>query len=52
MKGVLKQPAPSFLTVHQWFLESERGRTNVEDEPRRSQRKTTTTPGIIEQVNN
>jgi transposase len=41
---------PSFSTIKKWASEFKRGRTSIEDDPRKARPKSATTPEIIEQV--
>ena len=40
----------SFSTIKKWAAEFKRGRTTLEDDPRKGHPKSATTPEIIEQV--
>ena len=40
----------SFATIKKWAAEFKRGRTGLEDDPRKGRPKSATTPEIIEQV--
>ena len=42
--------SPSFATIKKWAAEFKRGRTGLEDDPRKGRPKSATTPEIIEQV--
>jgi len=42
--------SPSFSTIKKWAAEFKRGRTSLEDDPRKGRPKSATTPEIIEQV--
>ena len=47
-----KESSPSKRTVEFWAGEFKRGRTSLEDDPRKGRPKTATTAEIIEQVHN
>jgi histone-lysine N-methyltransferase SETMAR len=40
----------SFSTIKKWAVEFKRGRTSLEDDPRKGRPKCATTPEIIEQM--
>ena len=42
--------SPSFSTIRKWAAEFKRGRTSLEDDPRKGRPKSAITPEIIEQV--
>jgi histone-lysine N-methyltransferase SETMAR len=42
--------SPSFSTIKKWAAEFKRGRTSLEDDPRKGCPKSATAPEIIEQV--
>jgi len=42
--------SPSFLTIKKWVAEFKRGRTSLQDDPRKGHPKSASTPEIIEQV--
>jgi len=48
--NVYGDSSPSFPTIKKWAAEFKRGRTGLEDDPRKGRPKSATTPEIIEQV--
>jgi transposase len=47
---VYGESSPSFSTIEKWDAEFKRGRTSLEDDPRKGRPKSATPPEIIEQV--
>jgi transposase len=47
---VYEVSSPSFSTIKKWAAEFKRGRTRLEDDPRKGRPKSATTPEISEQV--
>jgi len=50
--NVYGDSSPSFSTIKKWAAKFKRGRTGLEDDPRKGCPKSATTPEIIEQMHN